>query len=235
MTDPTLERLFRQVLTALEMTSNGVTSSASYAVTAVAPSRDGRKAPTPTPSFESAPPKSGDDDPPHVRYLREWESIRGRVRWRLERTTDRAGRLTVMARARAETKALLARAEDELDAIQHTRGGTGAETEDERTRRMLAEGEGHPADRVALSFRVTVAAVHRTRTSHGRDPQLGEIDITRPLGPDISKEERQRHARVLSDRYGLSTRLMAPILGVSHMQAALDLRATARASGRAAA
>jgi hypothetical protein len=129
--DLDLEREMRRVLMDLEMTSNGVTASL-----------DGNGGGAPG----SAPPKSGDWDPPHLRYRRKWN------------TAGNDG----------ERRRVLERARDELDSIRVSRAGEGSETEAERTRRMLREGEGFTAREVAVRFATTEAAVRRTRERHGR-------------------------------------------------------------------
>jgi hypothetical protein len=185
MTDLTLEREMRRVLLALEMTSAGCT--ASY-------DANGGGA------FASAPPKSGDHHPPHIRYREQWNET-------FSDTTRRQ---------------ILERAKDELDAIQHTRAGQGSETEEERTKRLLRQGEGFDPREVALSFKMTETQVRRTRLRHGRTAEKGLVDPMQPM-PDATPSERRERARLLRDEHRMSTRQIGILLGVDHSTIVRDL------------
>ncbi len=89
-------------------------------------------------------------------------------------------------------------------------------------------GEGRvPAAEVAVDLRMTEAQVRKTRVVHGRDPELGEIDLGRKVIADaIEPDERRRLARELADKHGMSSHQIAPLIGVSQMQAWRDLKAT---------
>lgn len=159
-------------------------------------------------AFGSAPPKTGDDDPPHIRYRRGWE-----------RAADDD-----------ERRRVLEQAVDELDAIRKSRAGEGSETEVERTRRMLREGEGFTAREVAVRFGVTEAAVRRTRARHGRSPETGEVEPMRPM-PDATPDERRERALLLYREHRMSYRSIAVLLGVSHETVRKDVLAAMMASG----
>lgn len=195
MVDLDLEREMRRVLLDLEMTSCGVTASLDS---------NGSGA------FGSAPPRSGDFDPPHLRYRREWNAARGGT----------------------ERQRILERARDELDSIRVSRAGEGSETEAERTRRMLREGEGFTAREVAVRFATTEAAVRRTRSRHGRSPENGTVEPMRPM-PDATPAERRERVALLWREHRMSTRRIALVLGVSHETVRRDMMW--RGEGRKAA
>lgn len=212
--DVPVERELRRVLADLEVTSCGITATT-----------DGNGGG----SFSSAPPKSGDWDPPHIRFRREWEAIRGRCLWRIGLASDDDARRAVVLRARGETEALLERATRELREIQHSQAREATETEGQRTRRIL-ERAGDPARDVAVYMRMTEPQVRRTRILHGRDPELGKVDLGRKVSADlIDPQERRLLARELADKHGLSSHQIAPMIGVSQMQAWRDLKVTAPA------
>lgn len=227
-----LERRLRQVLAELELISAGVTSSASFAVTAIASTRGPmRRKP---PSFESAPPKTGDDHPPHIQFRSEWENIRGRALWRLRVTTDADGRRSIIARARAETEDLLDRAERKLAATKLAPPpprDLREETERERDERLL-ERSGFTAEEVGHYMRMTPAMVRRVRQQAGRDPEWGEPIAGHRLPANATSAERERQAVYLNQRYGLSARRLEATIGVSWRQIERYLWKARRARGR---
>lgn len=152
-------------------------------------------------AFSSSPPKSGDEWPPHILYREQWNATNSNL----------------------ERNRILARARDELDAIQHTRAGQGSETEEERTERMLSVGEGFTPAQVALTMRMTVAQVERTRLRHGRDKRHGRVEPMQPM-PDGTPAERKARARLLRDEHGMSTRQIALLLGVDQSTIVRDFQ-----------
>jgi DNA invertase Pin-like site-specific DNA recombinase len=152
-------------------------------------------------AFASAAPKSGDESPPHVRLREQWNATR----------------------SNPERQRLLARARDELDQIRHSRAGQGEEDETARTARLLKDGEGFTAAEVALSFRMTVAAVERTRWRHGRDKRLGKVEPMQPM-PDATPTERRERAQLLRDEHGMSTRQIAILLDVDQSTIVRDFQ-----------
>lgn len=151
-------------------------------------------------AFSSSEPRSGDHWPPHLRFLELWRD----------------------AGSTSERRRVLERARDELDQIRRSRAGQGAETEGERTERLLEKGEGFTASEVALAMRMTEAQVRRTRARHGRDPEKGMVEPMRPM-PDATPAERRERARLLRDKHRMSTREIGLVLGVDHSTIVRDL------------
>lgn len=192
MVDLGLEREMRNVLMDLEMTSCGVTASLDAS--------GGGEA------FASAPPKSGDHNPPHVYYREQWNKADG----------DRRRR------------DLLDRAKCDLRAIRKAPPPRPEETEEKRIERLLKDGDGWTAEETALAFRMTPSAVRKIRLGHGRDPERGLDDPMKPM-KDGTPEERRRRAKVLMGEHRLSLRNAALVMGVSHTQVRRDLMARGEA------
>lgn len=148
----------------------------------------------------SRPPVTGDWDPPHLRFRRMWEEAR---------TDDERARV-------------LAEARRELHDLTRPKPRPRGETEAERDARLL-EHEGWSAKEVALAFRMTESQVRKVRLGHGRDPEWGQVEPLLPM-PAGTREERRERARLLRDKYRLSSRRIAEILCVDHSTVVRDWR-----------
>lgn len=154
--------------------------------------------------FGETPPSTGDPNPPHVVYRISYEEC-----------TNDLCRVSVIRRAHRALK-----------EIQHTQAGSATETEAQRNRRLIKEGEGFSAEEVAVAMRMKVTEVWKTRLGFGRDKETGVVDITQRMAL-ASPAERRARAKLLKDEHGMSARQIALLLDVSHTQILLDLRRAA--------
>ncbi len=163
-----MNQVMRQLLAELELTSNGC----GYKWNS---SGHGKS--------ESRPPVSGDDDPPHLRYRRDYERA----------STDQA-RDRVVDQAR-----------DELRRIrgQYERPQGVGETDKQWKARLVKEGQGFEPGLVALRFNTTAKLVKSVRLELGCFPQSGRL-----MGPVTNRDER---IRVLIDE-GASVAQVAGLL-----------------------
>ncbi len=141
-----IETRMREVLLALEMTSNGRTatfdSSGGGEPDYVLVDDDGRA-------------KLGHGDAPHLIYIEQWASA---------------------GDDEEERRHVLERAKDELDRIRRSHADpTKAESKQARDRRIIKEGEGFVARDVANAMRCGVTDVYKARQANGRDIEFGEL------------------------------------------------------------
>lgn len=117
--------------------------------------------------------------------------------------------------------------ENALLEVDHLKGRTERpepveESAAQLEERMVREGEGFPADEVAVRFRTGVSRVRRVREAAGREPAFGRL-LEHESG--LSTEDRRRRVRELrAENLPLSS--IARIVGVDKGTVSKDLRST---------
>lgn len=181
-----LEDAMRRLLTRLELTTNGATSTWDASGGA-------------EPDYI---PRLGHSDAPHLHYLELWNAA----------TTDAARQRVYEA------------AQDELDAILHSRGdSTREESKQSLHARIVREGKGWPAVRVAIHCRCGVTVVHSARHAAGVDLEFGEEPraAPAPAGAAGSAARREQLEQLIAG--GRSLRQAAEHLGISYWTARRDV------------
>lgn len=93
------------------------------------------------------------------------------------------------------------------------------ETAAEMDERIIHEGEGFPAEEVAVRFRTGVRRVRRAREDAGREPAHGKEVVVEKL----TTKERRKKVRQLRHEQNLPIRSIARIVGVDPGTVSRDL------------
>lgn len=135
----------------------------------------------------------GESNPPHLEF---------RVRW--QQATSLGDRARVYADAVATLKA--------IRGVDVDRSHVVGETLEQENKRILKQGRGETADRVALAFHCTPTRVRKVRLAAGVSVEDGRGDLTASATTDdaaVADAERVRHLR----EHGMSIRAIAMAIG----------------------
>lgn len=158
-------------------------------------------------AFGSGEPTTGDSWPPHVRWASKYN----------EAAND-FEREKVIGKATRELEELTRRVAPRVEG----------ETVKDRDRRIVREGEGEPAQKVATNFRCGLREVWKARERDGRDKDYGRPFEGKSIKARLAVGERRRRVRELKrDNPGMTNRQIGMHVGADDKTVAADLKRAA--------